>query len=135
MKHTLTLLLGFVLFVSALTTGTRAQNANITTVLQMSPNPSPYLSDWQSRRETVTLIATLDRPYNEPVKLMAKVTLNGQIVAATKLEKMQLLSLHQGQNLFYAEQLIPLNAVDFNTNIDGAARGGPRGKKAELSGR
>lgn len=122
MKHTLILLLSLFLFVGALATGARAQNENIITVLQMSPNPSPYLSDWQSRRETVTLIATLDREFPTPVKLMAQVKLNGSVVAETNPDKTPPLTLHQGTNTFNAADIIPYEAVSFKGGIDQSSK-------------
>ncbi|HET9137304.1 MAG TPA: hypothetical protein VFO76_11755 [Candidatus Kapabacteria bacterium] len=91
---------------------------NITTQLSMPPNPSPYLSDWQSNPQSIILTANLAQPYNQPVKLMAQLTLNGQVVAKTNPQKMKLLSLHQGMNSFIAIDLVPYSAIDFTGSID-----------------
>ncbi len=87
-------------------------NANIITTVILSPNPSPYLSDWQSSPQTILVSAKLDQPLNVPVKLLAQLTLNGQIVASTNFQKMPTIVLHQGINTFNAAQLIPYQAVD-----------------------
>lgn len=116
MKHTNTYLFLLVLCLSIfLGLDAQAQtgmNANITTTVILSPNPSPYLSDWQSSPQTILVSAKLDQPLNEPVKLLAQLTLNGQIVASTNFQKMPTISLHQGMNTFNAAQLIPYQAVD-----------------------
>jgi hypothetical protein len=91
---------------------------NITTQLSMSPNPSPYLSDWQSNPQSIILTANLAQPYNQPVKLMAQLTLNGQVIAKTNPQKMKLLLLHQGINFFNAIDLVPYSAIDFTGSID-----------------
>lgn len=123
MKHAFIFIQRLFIFASLLVAfGAYAQTPNITAQLVISPNPSPYLSDWQSHREMVMFTAMLTQPMNQPVKLMAQVSLNGQIVARTKPEKMPMLTLHQGQNLFYADRIIPFDAVSFTGNIDGISQ-------------
>ncbi len=125
MKHTLLLLQRLIVFGVLLTSfGVQAQTSSIslTTQLVMSPNPSPYLSDWQSRRETAMFTATLSQPMNQPVKLITNVSLNGQIVARTTSEKMPILTLHQGQNILFADRIIPFDAVNISGNIGGVSQ-------------
>ncbi len=116
MKHTTTYLFLLVLCLSIFfRTNAQAQtgmNANITPTVIVSPNPSPYLSDWQSSPQTILISVKLDQPLNQSVKLLAQLSLNGQLVASTNFQKMPTMTLHQGMNTFNAAQLIPYQAVD-----------------------
>src|SRR5947209_8283145 len=75
--------------------GAKAQQVEINPQLVMPPNPSPYLSDWQSNPQTVILNTMVAGNYGKPVKLAASCSLNGQVVARTRFEKMMPISLHQ----------------------------------------
>jgi hypothetical protein len=127
MKHTVTYLAVLFLFVSALL-GEKAhsqgtdQTASVRVDLMMSPRPSPYLSDWTSHQETVQLTLTLTGAQSAQVRLAAQVTLNGQTVAVTNIDKMPVLTLHEGANGFNGADIIPLHAVSFQGNIDASAQ-------------
>ena len=123
MKHILTHITMFVFIVmSTILLGDahaqKGTNNTNTPVVIMTPNPSPFLSDWQLQRECIRLNVMLAQPMNQPVKLMAQVSLNGQVVARTKQEKMPLLTLQQGMNSFVAADIIPIQAVTFMNGID-----------------
>ncbi|MFI5263022.1 MAG: hypothetical protein ACHQM6_00745 [Candidatus Kapaibacterium sp.] len=122
MKHIV--IVFFALLVSVLTASPEKVSAqiNIEPNLLMPANPSPYLSDWQSQAGSIQLTAVLQQPYNQPVKLAAQVSLNGQIVARTKPENMPMLSLHQGMNSFNAVSIIPYQAISFVGGIDQASQ-------------
>lgn len=128
MKHSIirTYITFILLFAGLFAIGTAAAqtgvNPTIRPELIMAANPPSHLSDWASQRQTVMLRCYLTQPFNQPVKLSAQVSLNGQLVAKTKPEKMPMLSLHQGLNSFLAADIIPLQAVSFFGSIDQAAQ-------------
>lgn len=62
--------------------------------LMMSPNPSPYLSDWEQRKETVLLSITNPQQNPFAVRIRARVFQGGPtgtLLAETKLEDMPIL--------------------------------------------
>ncbi len=126
MKHTAFYLKLFLFGSILMALGARAQvtkqQDGIQAKLIMSPNPSPYLSDWQSNKESITLTANVMQPYNQSVKLVAQLSLNGQVMARTKIESMPVLTLHQGNNTFVAADIIPLQSVSFTGEISQASQ-------------
>ncbi|MDP4221577.1 MAG: hypothetical protein Q8896_14165 [Bacteroidota bacterium] len=82
--------------------------------LAISPRPSTRLAEWSSRRETATLMIfnTGDKPAN--VKIDARLSLNGSLIASTKAGSMPVLQIPVGgPAIFYAGDLFPENAVSF----------------------
>ena len=60
--------------------------------LTMIPNPSEYVSDWQSNPQTIRLtVPIMTEQCNYKLKLMAEATLNGETVARTNPSKMEIL--------------------------------------------
>lgn len=97
----------------------------LTVTLQMSPQPSPYLSDWQEQRETATLIVQNNGTGAVFVRLHTQVFegafTDGVLVAETKLNEMPVLVVGPGVSLFNPADFIPLYAVRFLGNADQTA--------------
>lgn len=99
--------------------GAQAGFGQVTVNFVMSPRPSPYLSDWEQRHETVQLTVIDNDPYAETLtRFQASVSRNGQVVARTKQQSMPIVQLRRGQNTFNAVSIFPLAAVEFVGNID-----------------
>jgi hypothetical protein len=93
---------------------TEADAQSIRADLNMSANPSMHLSDWSSRRETATLMIynSSDKPVE--VKIDAKLSLGGAVIAITKPGSMPTLTVPPGgPATYYAGDLFPENAVSF----------------------
>ena len=82
-------------------------------VLQMNPNPSPYLSDWQNRSETATILVTNRGTDERFVRITTRVTdLNsGDVLAETDPNLLPPLELAPGLNRFDAADILPYSAV------------------------
>ena len=89
--------------------------------LTMSPKPSPYISDWSSKKETV--IITITNSTNETLsgKFDAQVTRDGSLAAKTKLGSMPAVSVPPGVSTFFADQVLPFNAVTIYGNAQETA--------------
>ncbi len=81
--------------------------------LIMSSRPSPYLSDWQLRRETASIVVTNLSTQIRRVRFDTRISRESQIKAKTKFNSMPTIELPPGMSTFNCENLIPLNAVDF----------------------
>jgi len=82
--------------------------------LNISPRPSTRLADWTSRRETVSLLVYSTSDKIVSVKIDAKLSLNGNLIASTKLGSMPVLTIPVGgPTIFYAADIFPENAVSF----------------------
>lgn len=82
--------------------------------LLMSPKPSPYLADWQTRTETVKLIIT--NPSPDPIEVKIKTELfdgSKNLLATTLSEKMQILSISSGTAIYSAEEVFPISAIEY----------------------
>lgn len=85
--------------------------------LIMSPNPSPYFSDWQNKTETARLI--VNNPTKEAIACKIKTQLfngNGEMVGETDFYKMPILSLEPGISQFNAEDIYPFDAIKLYGN-------------------
>ncbi len=86
--------------------------------LIFSPNPSPYLSDWSSRVNTVTLIVTNAPSVPTDVKILAEISHNNKLVAYTNADKLQPQTINPGIRTFYGENIVPMSAMHFEDNLD-----------------
>jgi hypothetical protein len=107
------------LAVLLLTGSASAQELRLT--LTMSPKPSPYISEWQSRKETATLTVINPTGKSVDAKLRAKVTLDDAMRAETKNEAMPIIAIPPGISTYAADQLFPGDAVRFAGGIDKTA--------------
>jgi hypothetical protein len=82
--------------------------------LNISPHPSMRLSDWSSLRETVTLTIFNTSDKNASIRIDAKLSLNGSLIAQTKVGQMPVLIIPAGgSSVYFASDLFPENAVSF----------------------
>ncbi len=81
--------------------------------LQMNPNPSPWLSDWQNRSETATIIVTNRGTDERFVRITTQVSdlNNGDVLAETDPNLLPPLELVPGINRFDAADILPYAAV------------------------
>ena len=82
--------------------------------LNISPRPSTRLADWTSNRETATLV--LNNSSEKPIDLRidAKLSLNGSVIAQTRLGTMPILTIPPGApSSFGAVDMFPENSVSF----------------------
>jgi len=89
--------------------------------LNMSPRPSPYLAEWQTRRETAILTVTNTGNSSVEAKLRAKVSLDGNLRAETKTPSMPVIDLPPGVSTFHPDQIIPYDAVRFTGGVEQTA--------------
>ena len=90
-------------------------------VLQMNPNPSPYLSDWQTRSETILLSVTNPTQDVRQVRIAGRVHQggpSGNVLAQTKVPEMPVLDIPPGVSIFNAEEVIPFDKVQLNGSIE-----------------
>ena len=98
------------IFVSAMKANAQSLRAD----LNISPRPSMRLSDWSSRREMASLLIYSTNEKTTDVKIDAKLSLKGVLIASTKLGSMPVLSIpYGGPTIYYAGDLFPENAVSF----------------------
>ncbi|MEO6940952.1 MAG: hypothetical protein ABI444_12575 [Candidatus Kapaibacterium sp.] len=90
-----------------------AQRSTLRAVLNVSPHPTPYISEWANRHETATLIVTNTGNVSIQAKFSVEVKKDGSPVARTKPEKMLPVTIPVGISTWNAEQMIPFSAVDF----------------------
>jgi chromosome segregation ATPase len=91
-------------------------NAQFSVTLVMSPNPSPYLSDWQTRQETARFIVRNNSAQPAVVKISTKIYGSGgtTLLVETQANKMQPITIPPLQTLtLFAEDALPLSAVKF----------------------
>lgn len=93
--------------------------------LAISPNPSPYLSDWETQHETAILILQNMSPNELFVRLDVKCRVDNQqgaVIAETKLGDMPVLQLPARQVLtLTGRDIVPFNAVRFFGSVDKVA--------------
>jgi DNA repair exonuclease SbcCD ATPase subunit len=90
--------------------------------LAISPNPSPYLSDWQERRETATMIITNSSTDQFFVKLHTRIYQggfsDGALQAQTITEKMPVLFINPGVTVLDATEMIPYESMEFYGHVN-----------------
>jgi hypothetical protein len=91
--------------------------AQVQVLLTIPPRPSPYLSDWQSRRGMASILIINSTTKTISAKLTAELTLNGSKVASTKFESMPTLSLPPGQSTYYGSDIFSQQAISFSGEV------------------
>lgn len=86
--------------------------------LNVTSNPSPYLSDWTTRKQTVILTVVNSDAKSVEVKLAARISRDGVLQVDTKLDKLPIFTVRPGVNTFYGENLVPESAVTFYGDVD-----------------
>ncbi len=89
--------------------------------LNLSSRPDPYLSNWAQRKEIVLVNVTNTSSNVIDVKFDCTVNKNGALIANTKRESMQVLTVQPGATMYYGEDLVPLAAVKINSNAEQTA--------------
>lgn len=87
--------------------------------LVLSPNPSPYISDWQSRAETARLI--ISNPTANDISVKVKTELydgRGTLIAYTNAAKMPVLTISPGISQYNAEDIFPVFALNYSGNLE-----------------
>ena len=98
--------------------GILAQNIQVL----MSPKPSPYISDWQQRTETVKLLVINSGTKDIQVKIKTELfDGKGGLVANTDNAKMPVLTIPPGSTTYNPEDIIPTNAVNYKDNLEKTA--------------
>ncbi len=88
----------------------------------MSSKPSPYISDWQNRSETVKMIIT--NPGKKDIMVKIKTELfdgKGSLVANTDVSKMPELTVPPGITTYNPEDIFPTNAITYKGNLEKTA--------------
>ena len=109
------LLFGALVFVPALA------QSQVRLSLTMSPRPSPYLSDWSSKKETVILTVTNTTAETFAARFDAQLTRDGSQAAETKFAQMPTVQIPPGVSTFFADQILPGNAVKIYGNAQETA--------------
>ncbi|MBK8910700.1 MAG: carboxypeptidase regulatory-like domain-containing protein [Chlorobi bacterium] len=112
---------GFLSVAIVLATTAAVAQSQLRMTLTISPKPSPYLSDWSSKKETAILTVINSGQNTVMAKIDAQVTLNGALKAQTKYASMPVIALPAGVSTFFADQIIPAGAVTFKDGTDQAA--------------
>jgi hypothetical protein len=81
-------------------------------------SPSPFLSDWQSRASTATVLVLNNTGAPFPSKIWVEFILNGTRVAYSQPGKLPVITITNGPNTFNGETLVPMSAVKFESNVD-----------------
>jgi hypothetical protein len=92
-------------------------------VLNMAPNPSPYISDWENTPGTITL--TVNNILNVSIDIKIKTELfdgSGKLIANTQSSKMPILNITPGISVFMVEEVFPLSAINYNGNLASKVR-------------
>jgi len=100
-------------------------NADVSAQLRLSLNlssrPDPYLSNWAQRKEIVVVSVTNTSPNVIDAKFDCTVNKDGALLANTKRENMQVLSIQPGASMFFGEDLVPLAAMKIIGNAEQTA--------------
>ena len=104
--------LNFLVILFCLLSGSlKAQNIQ----LVMSPNPSPYISDWRDRKEVATLIISNTGRVDIQVKIKTELfDSKGTLVANTDAVKMPVLTVPPGVNTYNPEDIFPTSAISYH---------------------
>lgn len=112
MKHKLLFML---FFLGLLALDGLSQNIQ----LVISPNPSPYISDWRQRTETASLIISNTGSSDLRVKIKTEIMDGkGALVATTEASKMPVLIVPPGVHQYNPEDIFPLNAVTYKGKME-----------------
>ncbi|MEP7235377.1 MAG: hypothetical protein ABI778_08790, partial [Ignavibacteriota bacterium] len=96
----------------------RVHGQSLRAELNISPRPSMRLSDWESQRETATLLIYSTDSKPNDIRIDAKLSLNGSLIASTKLGSMPVISIPPGGPIIlFAADLFPESAVSFSGDL------------------
>ncbi len=89
--------------------------------VHVKPNPSRYLSDWRSQRETVMLSVT--NPWAGSADVKFDVTLwflrNGRRpIARTQLDRAPVVSIPPGTHIYFGQEVVSMGAFDYDDSAE-----------------
>jgi len=97
-----------------------AQQLQLT--LNVSSRPNPYISMWESKRETAVLTVMNGGTTAVAARMHARILLDGTIQAETNSDEMPVLNIETGVTLYFAEEILPLTSVIFHGSGKRAAQ-------------
>lgn len=112
---------GFLIAAMVLAATAAVAQSQLRMTLTIAPKPSPYLSDWSSKKETAILTVINSGQSTVMAKIDAQVSLNGTLKAQTKYASMPIIAIPTGVSTFLADQIIPAGAVSFQGGVDQTA--------------
>ena len=103
-----------------------AFSQDISVEVSISPRPSPYLSDWQDRTETATLVVINETADERYVRIYTKIFRggfsSGDLQAESDIYKMPVIMVPPGVSTFDAADILPLEAIMFYGGVDETAQ-------------
>ena len=89
--------------------------SQITVNLVIGPTPPATLSEWSYRKDALTYLVNYRQGALRQVKIKTEIKLvDGTPVATTNLATARVITLADGNNLFYSPDVMPLEAMIFN---------------------
>jgi len=89
--------------------------SQITVNLVVGPTPPATLSEWSYRKDALTYLVNYRQGSLRQVKIKTEIKLvDGTPVATTNLATARVITLADGNNLFYSPDVMPLEAMIFN---------------------
>ncbi|MDP3930334.1 MAG: hypothetical protein Q8R57_15040 [Bacteroidota bacterium] len=94
--------------------------------LVLSPKPSPYVSDWTSKRETAQIMVSNPTSNTIDAKVKTQLFLNGStLYAETKTNAMPIISINPGMSVYGSDEIYPATAIQFQgTNMNSVLQTG-----------
>lgn len=88
--------------------------------LNLDPNINPKLSEWENQPELMmlTIINTGNDYVGLKYKIDGKLYKDDEVIASTIFSKMPILELPEGTEILYADDIIPINAINRNSDIE-----------------
>lgn len=105
----------------ALLFGTVESYGQLRVSVNLAARPDPYLSNWAQRKEIVIVTVSNTSSNVINAKFDCKVSKDGALLANTKRESMQVLSIQPGVTQFYGDDLVPLSAMRIIGNAEKTA--------------
>ncbi len=90
--------------------------------LNIAPRPNPYLSAWETKRETAILTVTNLTGKPVTARLNARVLVDGTLMAETKPTKMRMLTINPGVSNYFADEIVPDYAIIFYGDVERSAK-------------
>ncbi len=94
-----------------------AQN-ELSIQLIMTPNPTPYISDWRNETNTARLIVTNNNPENVRARVRTIISRLGERVAATRDAQMDVITFEPGTTTLDPVEIFPVENVQFFGDVD-----------------
>ncbi len=97
-----------------MTLPTAIQAQNFTATLMTTANPSPYLSDWRSKRITAVLSVMNNGTTDIQGRIRAVLKRDGQAVAQTRSSMLIVQHFPTGMSTWYPETTMPESAIEYS---------------------